>query len=1571
MLDFLYPPKTLALMRRMSEYGTRRKGTFGMAASSSRTFTSKARTAANEQIVSSAHIIASLGSEKPDPKYTTANPLEKLNKLLKQPLPAHSKSGDYEAAWQLYLQLDPKQRTQRIFISLINHLSFSTRSEDAIRSSWLIDESPLLKSQNRNDRSATRFWAALVQQLRMGNAEAAVDVHQNAMDSKAEGYIGTNLLLAQLLQAKEWNLALQIFKSKMATIADANKGWLKDDRADLWDFVDRLPNLLSLTSTILAQMKAGPQFEGRYVQDFIHKLIIKAVVQSLQSKANRKDCRSIRDLISHHGSHIPGLHDVIIKQLLLVLKSMDLQARNYLDLSQLLADLHDNNKASGHYHANDRLLFDTAVVMAKSAPVAARSRWWGFSHSQFSKKVVEMTVEYEELVGLDRSYGLKTAAMRMHAALGNSKEVIALFDQLGSQRPLAEIVALPVLELFAYNTEPDEAEVFFERLRDEFVWQPTTRCWNTLLRAFARADDIGQGVSYFEEMLVSEVGLDAHSYLPILQLYSRRGESAKIVSLLEMAQANDVKMDAKMFFYLVVAHLENGDLAAAEEAAQALIQARKQGNIEGPITIVWNALLEAFGRQRDWGHVMRIYNSMVEENIAPNTQTHAALLEALCKMHNSGEAWKLLQGLHKQNNRDVIPAHYREVMLGFINQRQPMKALMVYDRMCEAGIKPDGAIIALHTRAKSLFEAHDVEPTEAEKQIIDQKFSKKFEEVTELAPVDPGKGTRQVLGGAKEAVAATLIMNYGSANQADTVAKWFDLYIESQEARGNVDLHPMTILRALMTSFLYAGNDVELEKCWEQYVQQAEIFATNVTARKPFETKEDNPEVPSSPPPLYNSRRHLLSAPLVLYMRSLSSQGKRSQIQATVLAILERGWKLDNIAWNEYVRCLVARTAPGDLPTGEPGTASNILDAEEGVVAEEERVRSEMDDAGFADFPMDMESDGATATSNDDALTAEQDAAAQDTTVTPDHENHQSFDDLDTHNALIVDADLQTTVAESDASKASAEFTEVDNLANVEDIVEPSQEVSHLLHTFQAQKMELEATELQPVSLGSEATSQSAGEDSIALKEQHEDSETDLGAEAPEATEVETGTTRLEFNHDNLDTADLTATINPESDALDPIQDDPSPSNILTAFRVCENHLMPNFPGWVELARPLHSSERRGKYAGGLYWMKTENLGRRLYQGLLVPQFDTLSSLRNIINELERRAYAEEFEEEKVGVFSRDGASVAAEAENKAWGDEEWGLGSDVKLEQEKRRLAREEEALKRQQEEDSREKLQQVILSEGEVPEEVEKRDIHVPADTILEAVKTWAPLTVDAAMTIPVVVIPEGFGAFKEMSKKKGWAYKTMKRWVRQVKSTTRKTEEAAEAEATEQDEERKAELTKRKEFFENQLEELETGPKTWTWRDMEKKAWLRKVSDREKNAIRQSQLKRSKRDTEFRVSYPTDRKGKALFVMGEGPPPDPEDELWLQKLDEQEEERKKDEARRRELDREFRRMAEEERQALEGGALFDDDSGSNKDRMKRSKRRLAKDKKKDKNVAVGDVGETLAEVGDALSVLEKGGG
>jgi len=82
------------------------------------------------------------------------------------------------------------------------------------------------------------------------------------------------------------------------------------------------------------------------------------------------------------------------------------------------------------------------------------------------------------------------------------------------------------------------------------------------------------------------------------------------------------------------------------------------------------------------------------------------------------------------------------------------------------------------------------------------------------------------------------------------------------------------------------------------------------------------------------------------------------------------------------------------------------------------------------------------------------------------------------------------------------------------------------------------------------------------------------------------------------------------------LAESPTPAHIITAFRVCEERLMPNFPGWIKVARPIKQSQRRAKFEGGFDHMKIDHNKPR-WSGLLMPQFQTLLRLRGVLDRIE------------------------------------------------------------------------------------------------------------------------------------------------------------------------------------------------------------------------------------------------------------------------------------------------------------------------------------------------------------------
>jgi pentatricopeptide repeat protein len=78
--------------------------------------------------------------------------------------------------------------------------------------------------------------------------------------------------------------------------------------------------------------------------------------------------------------------------------------------------------------------------------------------------------------------------------------------------------------------------------------------------------------------------------------------------------------------------------------------------------------------------------------------------------------------------------------------------------------------------------------------------------------------------------------------------------------------------------------------------------------------------------------------------------------------------------------------------------------------------------------------------------------------------------------------------------------------------------------------------------------------------------------------------------------------------------------HIIEAFQICEEKLMPKFPGWVDRAWLQTVKRRRARWEGGFDYMKTGPLGQtpagQRDRFTLIPQFYTMLALRKVYTQL-------------------------------------------------------------------------------------------------------------------------------------------------------------------------------------------------------------------------------------------------------------------------------------------------------------------------------------------------------------------
>ena len=847
--------------------------------------------------------------QKPSPQYVVEQPLENLLVRLDESIPLSHDADAFETAWQLYLQLPREQRTMELQRRLLNFMSFSNRQEEFVRSTLLWEKS-----------EENPYWKAVLMQLRIGTLDNAVRIHDNATNTQSQGYLGSDVLLAHALQQREWTAALHIFNARMTDIAfQGNKTGMMDSEPSIWNIVNRIPHVQDIVSECLDHAREKLDLNNPHTRDFLRYLASSVLVGGKRSGLAAK--RALLRKLGSLNLATSDLYEAAISGPILDLAKRRVPRREYPEIRKLLFDMYEEYRRFTHEAPPEYILKNILKVLNHRYMIGKLEVQPEWIENDFREHYCY--IPPGSLIHLLSLYARQGKATRVHEC----------FEKF-SPRPLKKPDLIrPLLHVHARRGEAAETQRQFDRIQQEFGLQPDLACWNILLNAYVQAKDIDKARQCFDRMQNSGMNLDHYSFLPMLHLSGERGESAKVIELLEMAKSQGLYLSADMFSSLVLAHIKSENLAGAEEALETLKEAKDRGDLVDPLTKSWNYVLTAHATRKNIESVLRLFKTMQQSGIPSDSATYGALIQVLCLKNNTQSAQKILEQVMPKKGIPALPFHYALVMAGYHRQDQRPKALDIYRRMLDRGIKPDASTRLTYLRLLTFRNLNDLESDEERLKEVEQHLE-------ESDPADTASSGPQLgLSGVAprnvfDAYLETLIMNYSRTGMHEMVDKIMERYRLKQDNRGGRSgLPPLRILHALMFAKLKVKDHQEVQRCWEQYRDQvARLLASESSATSNqapggrYETVLDksdanpnlaNPFVLSDfkditiPP----NRRNIFCRPLLLYIPSLSAQQKFNLLYETVQSLLYQGFTLDNLAWNAYISNLAESSTPEHIIT--------------------------------------------------------------------------------------------------------------------------------------------------------------------------------------------------------------------------------------------------------------------------------------------------------------------------------------------------------------------------------------------------------------------------------------------------------------------------------------------------------------------------------------------------------------------------------------------------------------------------------------------------------------------------------
>ncbi|KAI9831767.1 MAG: hypothetical protein M1819_004664 [Sarea resinae] len=924
LLDFLYPAQTLALIKHFSactsEHSRSHRKRIG-AQSASRSYSSLAVDTVRKSDDDSDLMGASSNSFQPHERNTsdTALLVTKQDRgpgatdLLRELLRANRKDN-YEEAWRLYCEKARRKRTKvqspelwrnqsdkLLVAELLEYFSTSTRLVDAERSVELFESLPEAKP------SKSVYTFAIAALMKLGRLDEAIELNRIAL-GRVKGPFWTESLFTAAVEKGDWPHAMRLredlLKYSKDGYGEALQSWLDVER--LPHFADLALKLANFTEAKLRTLNPDKdESEIRRWKEFTATFQLRASLTQGMGVDRHKIFLLLDELKELSAlSHIL-YHKIMSKLLLngqgeLATQIYDHYLQSRLEPAPLVQDLYEDALS---LRTRDRYKF-------------RRTR---------------------------EAQGYQTRTAMNHAASrGDAATVYKLFTELSSQLRISDQEnkienlrmvnikdVFPLLYVHARRGEVKEAAKQFSRISEEYHLTPNLDCWNVLIHAYTRIEDVKGAYRCFKDLLAAGIKPDEYTFGPLMGLSANRGDIGSVRALLEQAKSMGIKETAPMIGSLVLAYANNNQLEEAEKHAELALTA----DLKGSKTGMWNTLLTAYALRRDVFATSRIHQRMREAEIPLDGGTYGTVLQTLAMDgHRLESAFKLISVVMPREGITVTASHYAIVMGGFWRTQQPERVVVAHKRMMKRRIKPSLATQVILLKAIAQAEtknfrrersvrAQESVPESGDilaqtEELLDRMLQDS--DASEVAPHEPLKGISKdpIDEAYPSAYFEYLMFCYAKNHNAfDKVGQLYERYLKAvRDLRADGDVKPsIKILTALMISNLRQRRYDDVSRSWALAKLSADRQALNVPLNAGTTsaiTESTGSELPSQGQYVLPARRYALALPLNYYLQSLFEADQINVAISVVDELLARGYALTNTNWNTYVQILARKNVP-------------------------------------------------------------------------------------------------------------------------------------------------------------------------------------------------------------------------------------------------------------------------------------------------------------------------------------------------------------------------------------------------------------------------------------------------------------------------------------------------------------------------------------------------------------------------------------------------------------------------------------------------------------------------------------
>ncbi|KAF2629139.1 TPR-like protein [Macroventuria anomochaeta] len=957
-LDFLYPEKTLALLRRLSvrtdaASDARRqqlhRPTIRGYATARRTdhrLGSAALEAGGDALNAVDAVDAAEAKEakrEMHERLMASSAHESLGELLRRKEP-----GKQELAWQLYHAL-PAQgssgTTPDLLLPLLEYLSADNEPAVPTRIIRLFDQLPDAA------RTASSYRAVIVAHVALREIGPAVSLHRTAAKGgrfvENEHHvpdIGTGVLLRRLVADEQWELALRVYSTYVADhrfSIDRQRTtyrirWGQATLPEIWTEAAHLPEIQEHVRSLLVYSR---QHKDELMSTPKKKMIFYTFVQSFLPhvmdrllhvrKPNEDEIwdwftKLFEDL---HAQNIPV--DASYNYAITAMLRLD-RYRKYTNQRKIHLELYRRYRQWYLYDRVDDPDFKTWPPQLPMLSLVLSNHGTHGSLHRVHDMVHDIRTFYPNKPLPPNILG---ALLLIFAEHGDVQRVNEYFDEFSaSQGKVDPKQANSLLYVQARRGDVPGALAVFRRIREDLGFTPDVQMWNTLLLTYVRADDLDGALETFNNALDAGMEPNEHTFGPMLDMCANRGDIEAFEALYSRAKQMQIALDndVRARSGYVQAFLNAEDADGAEEIAQGMLKQWKAGALTGhPLTHTWNIMIQYYALRGDVANSRRLYREMVDNKIPLDSITFASLMRSLIEIKQTNAAYKILRVTLPANRMRVEAIHYAIVMTGFLKEGQYDLALETYERMVERNVSQ-----TISSRQASINTVGMAELVRLLK-VKNRKPRQHLQHVERLlrdmlTEGDVGQDVahrqpnhnRYIDAHTQSIVPASyygLLITLYNTRGAYKICK--ELFAKAEATMKPSDFDaPTTFLTAVMEAHYRAKEWDEVQKCWDLIRESSsKLIKTFQQVMNPA------PEPPESPSltdgvviqrfeesRIALNRRQVIVKATRIYIRSLINRNPKKnptnkllqQAQLTIRDLLVNGFVIDNFTWNEFIVAL-------------------------------------------------------------------------------------------------------------------------------------------------------------------------------------------------------------------------------------------------------------------------------------------------------------------------------------------------------------------------------------------------------------------------------------------------------------------------------------------------------------------------------------------------------------------------------------------------------------------------------------------------------------------------------------------